>query len=259
MPFQLLAAGPLTVKGSDTMVILAQRWAEAFMRKERSARIQVTGGGTGTGLAALQNGTTDIAMASRAIKEDERHRVRVQRRQEVNEVAVAKDGVAFYVREGNPVTALRPDQLRSVYQGDVTNWRELGGRDGTIVLYSRESSSGTYLFVKEKLLGGEDFAPAAQTLPGTAAVVNAVAQETHGIGYGGAAYAKGVRELKIKAGGAEVAPSLEAVKSGQYPLSRDLYFYTRGTPSAEVQAFMRFCLSDEGQRLAQSVGFYPVR
>jgi phosphate transport system substrate-binding protein len=175
------------------------------------------------------------------------------------ELAVAKDGVAFYVNSANPVNSLTPEQLRDIYLGDVTNWKQVGGKDAPIVLYSRENSSGTYVFVKDHLLGGGDYAAAAQTLPGTAAVVNAVSKELNGIGYGGNAYAKGVKKLKVKVGNDELAPSAENVKSGKYPLSRDLFFYLRNQPGGDAKAFIDFALSPEGQQLVTKVGYYPVK
>lgn len=252
-------AGALTIKGSDTMVILTQRWAEEFMKKNPAVKIQVTGGGSGTGIAALINGTTEIATASRPIKESETEKLRARFKTTGVEIPVAKDGVTFYVHESNPVSAMTLDQLRAIYLGDLTNWKELGGQDAPIVVYSRESSSGTYVFVKDNLLQGDDYTPRAQTLPGTAAVVNAVAKEPKGIGYGGAAYAKGVKELKIKVGQEEIAPTPEAVKSGKYPLARDLYFYLRAKPQGEAKAFIDFVLSPEGQKIVTNVGYFPVK
>ena len=251
----------VTVKGSDTMVILGQRWAEDFMKKSTDAKLQVTGGGSGTGIAALINGTTDIAMSSRPIKEAEVQKVKARDPNGPKEIAVAKDGITFYVHESNPVEALSVEQLKSIYLGDLTNWKEVGGPDKTIVLYSRENSSGTYVFVKDEVLKGEDFAPEAQTLPGTAAVVNAVSKETYGIGYGGGAYAKGIKELKVRktAGSEAVAPTQENIRSGRYPLSRDLFFYLPGTASGPTQAFIDFALSPEGQKIVTEVGYFPVK
>jgi phosphate transport system substrate-binding protein len=256
----LAAAGTVTVKGSDTMVILAQRWAEEYMKKNAGKKVQVTGGGSGTGIAALVNGTTDIADASRAMKDDEKAKVRARYDVLPTETPVARDGVAVYVNDANPVTQLTPDQLKAIYVGDVTNWRQVGGSDAPIVLYSRENSSGTYVFVKEHVLANEDYASSAQTLPGTAAVVNAVAKERNGIGYGGAAYAKGVKEVKIvgKEGQAWL-PSPENVKSGKYPLSRPLFMYTRGAPSGEAKQFIDFCLSPAGQAIVTQVGYFPIQ
>lgn len=256
----LASAQALTIKGSDTMVILAQRWAEAYMKKAPGKKVQVTGGGSGTGIAALVNGTTDIATSSRSIKDAEKSKVRDRFNVLPAETAVAKDGVAFYVHASNSVTQLTVEQLKSIYVGDVTNWKDVGGVDAPIVVYSRENSSGTYVFVKDNVLGGEDFAASAQTLPGTAAVVNAVAKETMGIGYGGAAYAKGVKELKVVGkDGQGHLPTADEVRRGAYPLSRPLFMYTRGQPRGDAKAFIEYCLSAEGQAVVTQVGYFPVK
>jgi phosphate transport system substrate-binding protein len=256
----LLASAATTVKGSDTMVILAQRWAEEYMKKNPAKKVQVTGGGSGIGIAALINGTTEIANSSRSIKDDEKAKVRDRFNVLPAETAVAKDGVTLYVNEANPIQQLTLKQLHDIYAGDVTNWKDVGGADAPVVLYSRENSSGTYVFFKENVLKNDDYASTAQTLPGTAAVVNAVAKEKNGIGYGGAAYAKGVREVKVVgADGQGYTPSAENVASGKYPLSRPLFMYTRGKPSGEAAEFIAYCLSPEGQQIVTKVGYFPVK
>ncbi len=256
----VVSQAAVTVKGSDTMVILAQRWAENYMKKNAGKKVQVTGGGSGTGIAALINGTTDVANSSRPIKSDEMAKVRDRFNVLPTETAVAKDGLAVYVHESNGITQLTLAQLKTIYQGDVTNWKAVGGADAPIVIYSRENSSGTYVFFKDNVLGGEDFAASAQTLPGTAAVVNAVSKEKNGIGYGGAAYAKGVKEVKVVGkDGQGYAPSADNVKSGKYPLSRPLFVYTRGKPAGEAKEFIDYCLSPEGQSIVTQVGYFPVK
>jgi phosphate transport system substrate-binding protein len=253
--------GTVTVKGSDTMVLLGQRWAERFMKTHPEAKIQVTGGGSGTGLAALINGTTDIAMSSRPIKDAERQQARQRHPTGPVELAVALDGITFYVHESNPVETLTLEQLKAIYLGDLTRWKDVGGNDAPIVVYSRENSSGTYVFVKDEVLGGEDFTPRALTLPGTAAVVNAISQERNGIGYGGSAYARGIKELKVKkdARGEAVAPTAQNIQNGTYPLSRRLYFYLPREASGTTKAFLDFTLSPEGQEIAATVGYFPVK
>jgi phosphate transport system substrate-binding protein len=255
-----ISQAAVTVKGSDTMVILAQRWAEEYMKKNAGKKIQVTGGGSGTGIAALVNGTTDVANSSRKIKSDEVDKVRQRYSVLPVETSVARDGVALYVNEANGVSQLTVAQLKTIYQGDVTNWKQVGGNDAPIVIYSRENSSGTYVSLKKTVLGGDDFAASAQTLPGTAAVVNAVSKEKNGIGYGGAAYAKGVKELRVVGkDGQGYLPSAENVKSGTYPLARDLFVYTRGKASGEAKDFIDYCLSPAGQALVVQVGYFPVK
>jgi phosphate transport system substrate-binding protein len=255
------AARGVTVKGSDTMVILMQRWAEAYMGGHRGAIVQVTGGGSGTGIAALINGTTDICMSSRPMKEDEKRKLRDRFQTMGIETPVAKDGLSVYLHADNPVKELSIAQLRAIYTGAVTNWREVGGPDAPITLYSRENNSGTYVYFKDHVLLGRDYSARAQTLPGTAAVVNAVAKDRNGIGYGGAAYAKGVRELAVKRddAGPAVAPSPETVKDGSYPITRYLYVYTRTRPAGDVKKFVDFVLSADGQALTTRVGYFPVR
>jgi len=254
------AGGAVTVKGSDTLVILAQRVAERFMAENPGKTVQVTGGGTGTGIAALINGTTDIATASRAMKASERRQVEQRRGAPAVETPVALDGIAIFVHASNPVERLTLEQLKRIYTGETKNWKELGGRDAPILLYGRENNSGTYAYFKEEVLDDEDFAAEAQSLPGTAAVVNAVARDPDAIGYGGIAFGSGVRTVPVakEAGAEAVAPSLENVTSGRYPISRSLFFYTAGAPRGDVKRFIDFALSDAGQRIASQVGYYPL-
>ena len=255
------AARGITVKGSDTMVILAQRWAEAYMSGHPGSIVQVTGGGSGTGIAALINGTTDICTASRPMKEDEKRKLRDRFQSMGTEIAVAKDGLSIYVHEQNPVKQLSFAQLRGIYTGIVTNWKQVGGKDALIVPYGRENSSGTYVYFKDNVLLGRDYAPRCQTLPGTAAVVNAVARDPNGVGYGGAAYAKGVKDCAVSRDekSPAVLPTAATVKDGSYPVTRNLFFYTRVRPAGDTKKFIDWVLSDEGQALATKVGYFPVR
>lgn len=251
----------ITLKGSDTMVILGQRWAESYMHRHPGTTVQVTGGGSGTGIAALINGTTDIAQSSRPMKPSEADQVKERFGTAVVETPVALDGLAVFVHESNPVTELSLGQLRDIYTGRITTWKQVGGRDELIVLYSRENNSGTYLYFKEHVLENADFAPTAQHLPGTAAVINAVAHEPRAIGYGGIAYGKGIKHLKVKKTETSPAiePTMENVTRGIYPISRALYFYTAGRPKNPVALdFIRWVLSPEGQAVVSEVGYYPL-
>ena len=251
----------ITVKGSDTMVILGQRWAEEYMNKNPGISIQVTGGGSGTGIAALINGATDICESSRPMKEKEKQDIRARQGKEVKEIPVALDGLAVYFHQSNPIQSITRAQLKSIYRGRLSNWRELGWENAQIVTYSRENNSGTYVFFKEHILDNEDFAENVQTLPGTAAIVNAVANDRRSIGYGGIAYSSGIRAVPVvgKEGGEAVSPSLETVQSGKYPLSRNLYFYTAGEPLGHIKEFINWVLSDEGQKTCDQVGYYPLK
>jgi phosphate transport system substrate-binding protein len=257
-----LAAGEsITVKGSDTMVILAQRWAERYMAAHKDVVVQVTGGGSGTGISALINGTTDICNSSRPIKPSERDKLKQRFGTRGIEIKCAQDGLSLYVNEANPVQHMTLQQIKDIYTGKINNWKDVGGPDQRIILYSRENNSGTYVYFKDNVLEGEDFAPTAQNMPGTAAVVNAVAKDPWGIGYGGAAYGKGIRELKVKANANAEAfgPSIETIRSGQYPISRFLYMYVKNRPSGTMKEYIDWILSDEGQKIVNEVGYFPIR
>ncbi len=251
----------ITVKGSDTMVILAQRWAEEYMSKTPGVTIQVTGGGSGTGISALINGTTDVANASRPMKRSEIDKLKQRYSSRGVEVKVAKDGLSVYVHESNPVKELTFAQVKDIYTGKIMNWKEVGGADGKIILYSRENNSGTYVFFKEHVLENEDFAARTQNLPGTASVVHAVARDKMGIGYGGAAYASGIRTLLIKKDDASpaVAPTEETVLNDSYPISRYLYLYLRSKPTGALKEYIDWILSKEGQQIITKVGYFPVK
>jgi phosphate transport system substrate-binding protein len=255
------AAENVTVKGSDTMLLLGQRWAEQYMTANPATVIQVTGGGSGVGIAALINGTTDICEASRPIKPAEIDKLKERFNSPGVEIPVARDGLSVYLNDENPIKELTIAQLKEIYTGKITNWKDLGGNDARIILYGRENSSGTYTFFKDNVLKGKDFAAQTQTLPGTAAIVNAVAKDKLGIGYGGAAYAKGVKYAGLKADDKSPAyePTAENVKSGKYPLSRFLFWYLRNKPTGEIKKLVDFVLSDAGQQIVTQVGYFPVK
>lgn len=256
----IFAAKNITLKGSDTLLILGQKWAEIYMKENPGTVIQVTGGGSGVGIAALINGTTDIAQASRPMKDKEKENMLEKRGIGANEIPVALDGITVYVNEKNPVRKLTFAQLKDIFQAKTTNWKQVGGEDEKIVLYGRENSSGTHVFFKEHVLNNEDYAVSVQPLPGTAAIVNAVAQDKKGIGYGGVAYAKGVKEVLIakdeKSG--YYPPKMENIISGKYPISRYLFWYTAGTPKGEVKKLVDWILSPEGQKQVEEVGYFPL-
>ncbi|MGB5697716.1 MAG: phosphate ABC transporter substrate-binding protein [Polyangiales bacterium] len=256
---QTRASSTLTIKGSDTMVILAQTWAQAFMDANPGKVVQVSGGGSGTGLAALINGTANLANASRPIKDTEQKQLRERRGAEAKEFRVALDALAVYVPVTNKIESLTIPQLKKIFRGETTNWKDVGGDDRRIVLYSRENSSGTYAYFKEHVLDDEDFAATAQTLPGTAAVINAVSKDPSGIGYGGIAYAEGVRTIKVApADGEPVEPSMANATSGKYPLSRFLNVYSVGEPTGVAKEYLDFVLSAKGQEVVKGVGYYPL-
>jgi len=251
----------LTIKGSDTMVQLGQQWAETYMAARPEVVIQVTGGGSGTGIAALINGSTDIAQASRDMREEEIREALAQRGAEVHETPVALDALAVYVHNDNPVRSLTMAEISAIFRGEITHWSQVGGPDRAIVLYGRENSSGTYAFFREHVMDDADFAPVYQALPGTAAVINAVSQDPAGVGYGGIGYVEGVSTLSIRpaSGGEPIEPNLDNVLTNRYPLSRSLYFYTVGEPEGLMAEFLDWVLGPEGQEIVTDVGYYPLR
>jgi phosphate transport system substrate-binding protein len=254
-------AGTITAKGSDTLVILAQKWAEVYMAKHPGTTIQVTGGGSGTGFAALQNQTTDLADASRKIKAKETEACIKAFGKRPTEYKVCLDGLSVYVNADNPVKELSLEQLDGIFSGHTKNWKEIGGNDAPITVYSRENSSGSYEFFKEHVLKGKDFAASAQTMPGTAAVLQAVAKDKNGIGYGGAAYGAGAKHLAVKkeADSPAIEPTEDNVVKGTYPIWRYLYVYLNpAVDKGEVAAYLNWIRSDEGQQIVKEIGYYPL-
>ncbi len=250
----------ITIKGSDTMVILVQRWTEVYPDKT-NVEFQVTGGGSGTGIAALINGTTDICSSSRPIKKDEVAQLEKKYGYKGLEIRVAMDGLAIYVHKSNPVKQLTMAQVKDIFTGKVTNWKDVGGANKPILLYSRENNSGTYEFFKEHVLNKQDFAASAQHMAGTAALINAISKDPNGIGFGGSAYAKNVKALPIAkdAESKAIAANVTSIHSGEYPISRFLYFYLSRKPDGNVKKFIDWVISASGQKVVTEVGYYPIR
>ena len=255
-------AGNITVKGSDTMVILAQKWAEVYGGQHTNTHISVTGGGTGTGFAALQNQTTDLCDASRKAKAAEiANCMKVFGGKRPTEYKVALDGLSIYVNAGNPLKELTVAQVGDMFSGKIKNWKDIGGADIPITLYSRENSSGTYDFFKEHVLEGKDFAASAQTMPGTAAILQAIGKDKGGIGYGGAGYGAGAKHLLIKKddSSAAIEPSEETVVNGTYPIWRYLYIYVNpALDKGEIAAYLTWIRSNDGQKVVKDVGYFPL-
>ncbi len=254
-------------KGSDTMVNLALAWAEAYQAERADMRLSVTGGGSGTGIAALINGTVDIANASRAIKSEEREQAEANGIQPV-EFIVARDAIAIVVHPGNPVNHLTLEQLSAIYQGRITNWREVGGQDRPIVLLSRETNSGTHVFFLEHVvrLGQKDnkalFSPDTLLMPSSEGISAEVRQNPNAIGYDGLGYVTSdMKTLAVakQAGGLYVLPTIATVDDKTYPIARDLYMYTRGEPTGQVKAYMDWVLGVDAQTIVAQLGFVPVK
>ncbi len=254
-------AGNITVKGSDTLVILAQKWAEVYMGLHPDVKIQVSGGGSGVGFAALQNQSTDIADASRQIKPAEVLACVKAFGKKPTEYKVALDGLSVYVNDANPIKELSMEQLDGIFTGKITNWKDVGGNDGPITVYSRENSSGSYEFFKDHVLHNKDFAASAQTMPGTAALVQAVSKDKGGIGYGGAAYGGGTRAVGVKkdANSPAIVPNEQTVVGGTYPIWRYLYNYVNpALDKDEIAAYLKWIRSNEGQKIVKEQGYYPL-
>jgi phosphate transport system substrate-binding protein len=251
----------ITMKGSDTLLQVGQRWAEVYMNAHPDVTIQVTGGGSGTGIAALIDGTTDICQASRPMKQEEKDKLKSNKKVDAVETPVALDALAIYVNKDNPISELSLEQAGKIFMGEITDWKDVGGKPGKIVLYGRENSSGTYVYFKEHVLGNKDFPPAYQALPGTGAVVDAVAKDAGGIGYGGIGYAKEIKTVNVKKDkdSPAIEPSMANVLNNSYPISRQLYWYTAGAPQGAVKALVDWVLSPDGQKVVSEKGFYPLK
>ena len=253
-------------KGSDTIVNLALAWAEQYQNENADVRISVTGGGSGTGIAALINGTVGIANASRSIKEEEIAKAKSNSVNPVEHI-IARDAIAVIVNPENPVSELTLQQLSDIYSGKINNWMEVGGEDRPIVRLSRETNSGTHVYFLETVLRLSDkenktlFSTDTLLLPSSEGIILEVRQNPNAIGYDGLGYVP--HDLKMIAiakedGGAYVLPSIPTVNDKSYPIARDLYMYTDGEPTGIVKDYLDWILSDEAQEIVAKLGFVPV-
>ena len=253
-------------KGSDTIVNLALAWAETYQAEHPNVRISVTGGGSGTGIAALVNGTVDIANASRQIKEEEVEEAKSNGVDPMEHI-IARDAIAVIVNPENPVNELTLQQISDMYSGKYHNWSEVGGEDRPIVRLSRETNSGTHVYFLETVLrlgNSEDrtlFSMDTLLLPSSEGIIAEVRQNPNAIGYDGLGYVP--KDLKMIAiaeteGGAYVLPAIETVNDKTYPIARDLYMYTNGEPTGIVKQYLDWILSDEAQQIVADLGFVPV-
>lgn len=255
------AGAVVQIKGSDTMVNLGQAWADAFMKANPGTSVAVTGGGSGTGIAALLNRTATIAQSSRKIKHEELEKAR-QAGLDPKEFLVGTDGLAVIVHPDNPVSEIDYAKLKQIFTGAVTNWKQVGGPDLPIVVMSREVNSGTHVYFKEEVLKDAEFSPKALLMPSSQAIVDGVAQDRGAIGYLGMAYVSPkVKPLKIARDGKTpaVEPTEANVLAGKYPISRPLFLYTASEPTGVAKRFVDFALSPEGQKIVQQVGFTPIK
>ncbi|MFY9398319.1 MAG: PstS family phosphate ABC transporter substrate-binding protein [Desulfomonilia bacterium] len=249
------AENGLAIKGSTTVLPIVQVAAEVYMDRHPEAELSVQGGGSGVGIASLIDGTTRIATSSRRIKDQELVKAR-ESGITIHETVIAMDGIAVVVNPSNNLQDLTIPQIRDIYTGAVSNWRELGGKDLKIVVLTRDTSSGTFEAFETLALDGEKVRPDALVTASNQVVNMTVAQTPGAIGYLGFGYvSEVVRAVRIDG----AAPGIQSIRSGRYPLSRPLYIYTRGMPAGEAKRFLDFLLSEEGQRLVREQGFIDVR
>lgn len=253
-------------KGSDTMVNLALAWAEVYREQRPDVAIAVTGGGSGTGIAALINGTVDIANASREMKDDEIEEARANDIEPV-EHRVAIDALAVIVNPANPVSQLTIDQLADIFTGRITNWRDVGGEDANIILVSRETNSGTHVYFLDEVVRKGDadntdiFAPQTILMPSSVGITSEIQRNPHAIGYDGLGYVTEHEKLIAvarDAGSPFVLPSVQSGSDASYPIARGLYMYTAGEPTGEIAAYINWIVGPEGQQIVADLGFVPL-
>ena len=253
-------------KGSDTIVNLALAWAESYQKVNPNIRISVTGGGSGTGIAALINGTVDIANASRRIKDQEKENAEVNGISPV-EFVIARDAIAVIINHENPVNELTLEQISDIYSGKINNWGEVGGDDRPIVRLSRETNSGTHVYFLEQVLRLGDkeqdtlFSTDTLLLPSSEGITTEVRQNPNAIGYDGLGYV--TEEVKMIAiardeGSDYVLPSAETVNTKAYPIARDLYMYSAGQPTVEIEQYLQWIMGPDAQMIVEELGFVPI-
>jgi phosphate transport system substrate-binding protein len=254
-------------KGSDTLVNVALGWAEAYAQVRPEVQVAVTGGGSGTGIAALINGTVDMANASRRIKPEEREQAEANG-VDPQEHEVAGDAIAIVVHPSNPVERLTIAQLSAIFSGAITNWLGVGGEDRPIVLLSRESNSGTHVYFLEEVVRQGDpedstlFSPDTLLMPSSEGISTEIRQNPNAIGYDGLGYVTDDQKMVAVAagdGGPYVLPSVETVKDGSYPIARGLYVYTSGEPQGIIQDYLDWILGPAGQAIVKEQGFVPLQ
>jgi len=247
------------IKGSDTVLPLAQKEAEVF-GKRTGKSVTVIGGGSGVGIAALLEGTTEIAMSSRKMKFDEKVKCQEAGKSIVEKI-IAYDALAIIVNPSNPVSKLTRAQLEGIFTGKITNWKQVGGADLKITPYSRETSSGTYDFIKEYVLLNKNYMSSILSMPATGAIVQSVSQTKGAIGYVGLAYVnKSVKALHVSFNGKTfVEPNETTAKNKTYPIIRPLFFYMDKSTLAKAKPLLDFILSAEGQAIVEKVGYVPVK
>jgi phosphate transport system substrate-binding protein len=255
-----VAKKQITIKGSDTMLPVSQKESEDYMKTDSLMSISVIGGGSGVGIAALIDGSTDIAMASRDLKTDEQLKFQ-DKKITLTETVVGYDALSVVVNPGNSVKQLTREQLEDIFTGKIKNWKEVGGANEKIVVYSRESSSGTYEFFKEHVMEKKNYSPDVLSLASTGAIIQSVSQTKGAIGYVGMAYAdKSVKTIGVSydQGKTYVLPTVATAKDKTYPVSRPLYYFYDQTKNDLVKDYIAYVLSPVGQKILSDVGYVPL-
>lgn len=247
------------IKGSDTVLPLTQRLAEEYMKEYPERRVTVTGGGSGVGISALIEGTADIAMSSRAIKPEEEERLRQANRKPVDAI-IAYDALAIVVNPDNPVDKLTRRQLEEIFRGKVTDWAQLGGKNLKIVVYTRETSSGTYEFFRQHVLERRNFTNRALSMPATGAIIQSVGQTSGAIGYVGLPYIGKLKPIAVSYDGGKnyYLPTPANAADGKYPIVRPLYYYYLKSETEKVKPFLDFVFSPKGQEITRQLGYVPI-
>jgi len=247
------------IKGSDTVLPLAQKEAEQFMKSNKQS-VTVTGGGSGVGISALIQGSTEIAMASRSMKIDEKIKFKEKGRTLVTKI-IAYDALAVVINPSNPVSKLTRAQLEGIFTGKITNWKQVGGTNLKIIPYSRETSSGTYEFFKEHVLLNKNYMNSILSMPATGAIIQSVSQTKGAIGYVGLAYInKSVKAVHVSFNGRTyIAPSLANAVNKSYPIVRPLYFYYDKKNEPKLISFVNYIFSAKGQKIVKEVGYVPLK
>ncbi|MDK2832004.1 MAG: phosphate transport system substrate-binding protein [Methanolobus sp.] len=246
------------IKGSDTILPVSNAESQAFMELYPQEQVIVIGGGSSLGIASFIDGEVEIAMASRKIKDTEIENA-INKGINPVETVIAWDGIAVIVNQNNSFNSLTIEQLKKIYTGEVTNWKELGGQDEEIEVLVRDTSSGTYAFFKEHVLEDEDYSSEAITEPNTEAIVQTVASDSAAIGYIGLAYAdSSVKMLGLETSEGVFHPEQESILQGEYPLARPLQYYTDGEPEGDIGRYINFVLSEQGQSIIKEIGYLPI-
>lgn len=251
----------IKIKGSETVLPISEKAAQVFTQTNPTNAVSVTGGGSGVGITALLNGTTDIAQASRKIKISEQQKVE-QAGKKVEEVAIAYDALAIIVHPDNKVDKITKEQLEGIYTGKIKNWKELGGADMEIIPYSRETSSGTYEFFREIILENKNFLAGIMSMPANGAIIQSVSQTKASIAYVGLAYLNAnVKALSVSFDNGKqfAAPTKENAKNKSYPIVRPLFYYYTTASAQMVKPYIDFILSPEGQKVVEEVGYISIK